>query len=217
LASDENAKRLWRRKAPPNEQSLPGILVGGKWPGNFTMFEEAVEYNELNQFLRLDEEWDPELDEDPTRHAPVSEVVGVPGALTPSKMTGQRPSFAPGGTTSMRKSVPGTKDEEVDAGDVLPGYGFQGLKVTENDLVALAMELGLDDHDAKDLAQGLGDTKPSAQASSSKPLSVNKSKEKDRPSGVQQQPLRTPHPTKPEESGTEVAEVAKKAENTSDS
>ena len=33
LASDENAKRLWRRKAPPKEQSLPGILVGGKWPG----------------------------------------------------------------------------------------------------------------------------------------------------------------------------------------
>ena len=72
LASDENAKRLWKRKAPPREQSLPGILVGGKWPGvsiayfplciqgpnysnlqNFTMFEEAVEYGELNQFLRL--------------------------------------------------------------------------------------------------------------------------------------------------------------------
>lgn len=71
LASDENAKRLWRRKAPLKEQSLPGILVGGKWPGvsiayslvytrsnwpnlqNFTMFEEAVEYGELNQFLRL--------------------------------------------------------------------------------------------------------------------------------------------------------------------
>ena len=46
-------------------------------------------------------------------------------------MTGQRPSFAPGGPTPMRTSVPGTKDEEVDAGDVLPGYGFQGLKVTE--------------------------------------------------------------------------------------
>ena len=51
--------------------------------------------------------------------------------MTPAKMTGQRPSFAPGGPTPMRKSVPGTKDEEVDAGEVLPGYGFQGLKVTE--------------------------------------------------------------------------------------
>jgi len=33
LASDENAKRLWKRKAPLKEQSIPGILVGGKWPG----------------------------------------------------------------------------------------------------------------------------------------------------------------------------------------
>ena len=29
----EDAKRLWRRKAPPNDQALPGMLVGGKWPG----------------------------------------------------------------------------------------------------------------------------------------------------------------------------------------
>lgn len=71
------------------------------------------------------------MDEDPTKHAPVPEAIGVPGAMTPSKMTGQRPSFAPGGPTPMRESIPGTKDEEVDAGDVLPGYGFQGLKVTE--------------------------------------------------------------------------------------
>ena len=78
-----------------------------------------------------DEEWDPELDEDPTKNAPVPDAVGVPGAVTPSKMTGQRPSFAPDGPTPMRKSVPGTKDEEVDAGAILPGYGFQGLKVTE--------------------------------------------------------------------------------------
>jgi hypothetical protein len=52
LASDEDAKRLWRRKAPTGErefipefkwfgssgghsdkQQLPGILVGGKFPG----------------------------------------------------------------------------------------------------------------------------------------------------------------------------------------
>jgi len=51
LASDEEAKKLWRRKAPQGEhvtpyaptrslnlaslgkQQLPGILVGGKYPG----------------------------------------------------------------------------------------------------------------------------------------------------------------------------------------
>ena len=78
------------------------------------------------------------------------------------------------------------------------------------------MELGLDDHDAKDLAQGLGDTKAPAQASSSKPLYVNRSKEKEKPSEGQQ-PLRTTEPTKPNKSGAEVAEAAKKAENVSPS
>ena len=50
LASDEEAKRLWKRKAPlggltsfyasvgnylirTDKQQLPGILVGGKFPG----------------------------------------------------------------------------------------------------------------------------------------------------------------------------------------
>ena len=76
------------------------------------------------------------------------------------------------------------------------------------------MELGLDDHDAKDLAQGLGDTKPSAQASSSKPLSVKNPKEKGTPSEVQP-PLRTVQPTEPKKSGAEVGEAAKKTDNTS--
>jgi len=88
---------------------------------------------------------------------------------------------------------------------------FFGCK---NDLVALAMELGLDDNDAKDLAQGLGDTKPSVQASSSKALSVNKSKEKGKPSEAQQ-PLKTAEPNKPKKSATEVAEAAKRPEETS--
>lgn len=33
LASDEGAKRLWKRKAPPGKQELPGILVGGRFAG----------------------------------------------------------------------------------------------------------------------------------------------------------------------------------------
>jgi len=35
LASDEEAKRLWKRKAPTDKQQIPGILVGGKYPGTF--------------------------------------------------------------------------------------------------------------------------------------------------------------------------------------
>jgi hypothetical protein len=76
------------------------------------------------------------------------------------------------------------------------------------------MELGLDDNDAKDLAQGLGDTKPSSQASSSKPLSVNKSKGKGKHPEAHRPSSKIAEPTKPKKSGTEVAEAAKKAEDT---
>ena len=77
-------------------------------------------------------------------------------------------------------------------------YPFFGCK---NDLVALAMELGLDDKDAKDLAQGLGDTKPSSQASSSKPLFTPKEKGKQ---SEALQPLKKAEPNKSNKSGTEV-------------
>jgi hypothetical protein len=33
VASDEGAKRLWRRKAPGGKAELPGILIGGVCPG----------------------------------------------------------------------------------------------------------------------------------------------------------------------------------------
>lgn len=69
----------------------------------------------------------------------------------PLQMQGHKPSFAPTGPTPMRNP-----DEEVDAGEVLPGYGFQGLKVTMDELAGLAKELGLDDKEATDLAKGLG-------------------------------------------------------------
>jgi len=82
---------------------------------------------------------------------------------------------------------------------------FGGCK---NDLVALAMELGLDDNDAKDLAQGLGDTKPSSHASSSKPLSISKVK------GKHSEASKNAVPIKPKKSGTEAAEVANKAQDT---
>ncbi|PVG00781.1 hypothetical protein CPB86DRAFT_728843 [Serendipita vermifera] len=152
LASDENAKRLWRRKGPKNNQTLPGILVGGVWPGPFEKFEEAVEHGELDAFLRLKEEWDPELEGKTLRAQPV----GVPGAAMPAEMTGHKPSFAPDGPTPMRKSgAPGTGDEVVDAGEVFNGYGLQGVEITINELADLAKELGLDDKKAAELAKGL--------------------------------------------------------------
>ncbi|KAJ9475609.1 hypothetical protein PHBOTO_005672 [Pseudozyma hubeiensis] len=49
LASDDDAKSRWRRKA--KDAQLPGILVNNEWVGSFDDFEEAVEFGELELFL----------------------------------------------------------------------------------------------------------------------------------------------------------------------
>ncbi|KAF8167754.1 hypothetical protein B0H34DRAFT_28805 [Crassisporium funariophilum] len=162
LASDEEAKRLWRRRAPQDKQQLPGILIGGKFPGTFTDFEDAVENNELSSFLRLNDKWDPSIDED--RPAPAAKPVGVPGAMTPLQMTPDRlkdkvrvPPASPS-LLNRGKVVPVNKRTgEFDAGDELSGYGLQGVKVTEDELRDLLAELGLDGDEAGDLAKGLSD------------------------------------------------------------
>lgn len=53
VASDEQAKAYWKRKNGGNNE-LPCILVDGVRPGSIDEFDEAVEYGELRQFLRLD-------------------------------------------------------------------------------------------------------------------------------------------------------------------
>jgi len=161
LASDEEAKRLWKRKAPTDKQQIPGILVGGKYPGTFEDFEDAVEHDELEIFLRLKDKWDPTIDED--RPAPVAKPVGVPGASSPLQMTPDRlkskimaqPPVSP----LKGKALPVNKRVgEFDVGDELSGYGLQGVKVTEDELRDLVAELGLDGDDAGDLVKGLSDT-----------------------------------------------------------
>lgn len=49
LASDDDAKSRWRRKA--KDPQLPGILVNNEWVGSYDEFEEAVEFGELELFL----------------------------------------------------------------------------------------------------------------------------------------------------------------------
>ncbi|KAF7320379.1 hypothetical protein MKEN_00822700 [Mycena kentingensis (nom. inval.)] len=159
LASDENAKRLWRRKAPADKAQLPGILVGGAFPGVFADFEEAVECGELNTFLRLDESWDPDMDGPaPVQAAPI----GVPGAVMPLEMTPehirkqvlleQKASPLRGKGTPVNK-----RDDLFDVSNELSGFGLQGVQVSEQDLLDLVAELGLEDDGdlARDLAKGL--------------------------------------------------------------
>ncbi|KAI0778595.1 hypothetical protein BD413DRAFT_510339 [Trametes elegans] len=147
LASDEDAKKLWRRKAPLEKQQLPGILIGGEFPGTFQEFEEAVEFGELDAFLRLNEEWAPFEDDRPLLRAV---PVGIPGAYTPAQMN-------PGHVSPLPSPIR-TKPREgaLDAGDTLGDSGLHGVDVTEDDLLALVEELGLGEKDANDLVKGLG-------------------------------------------------------------
>jgi len=156
LASDEAAKRLWRRKAPPDKQQLPGILVGNRFIGTFADFEEAVEYGELDTFLRLNEPWDESEDQLATPAAPV----GVPGAVLPLQMTPEhlrkKILAKPPDSPLKGKSTPVNKTEGAfDVSTELQGYGLQGVHVTEKELRSLVEELGLDGDDAGDLVKGL--------------------------------------------------------------
>ena len=57
------------------------------------------------------------------------------------------------GKESLRKR----REAEFDVGEELSGYGLQGVKVTDDDLLALVEELGLGGEDAGDLVKGLSD------------------------------------------------------------
>ncbi|PWN44166.1 hypothetical protein IE81DRAFT_340233 [Ceraceosorus guamensis] len=71
LASDEDAKSRWRRKA--RDPQIPGLLVNNEWRGTFEEFEEAVEFGELGLFLRVD---------DGRTSAPAPASADVPSATT---------------------------------------------------------------------------------------------------------------------------------------
>ncbi|KZW01997.1 hypothetical protein EXIGLDRAFT_602222 [Exidia glandulosa HHB12029] len=162
LASDEDAKKLWRRKAPLDKQQLPGIIVGGRFPGTFSEFEDAVEHDELDIFLRLKEDYDADLDGAVAPQAPV----GVPGAHSPSQVTPQhKPSFAPQPSPLAKKVRKG--EPELDAGEQLDDRSLAGVKVTQDDLLQLVADLGLGGADADDLVKGLSfDSKPASEPAS---------------------------------------------------
>ncbi|KAI5481607.1 hypothetical protein MNV49_002833 [Pseudohyphozyma bogoriensis] len=53
VASDEEAKKYWKRKNQGSNE-LPCVLVDGERVGSIEQLDEAVEFGELRQFLRLD-------------------------------------------------------------------------------------------------------------------------------------------------------------------
>lgn len=141
-----------------------------------------MEYGELETFLRLNDTWDETIEE--TRPTLPAKPIGVPGASSPSQMAkpahralfnaspGGGPSSPLRGVTSSsssasatataspspaetKKSLRNRSEAEFDVGDELTGYGLQGLKVTDDDLLALVEELGLGGEEAGDLVKGL--------------------------------------------------------------
>ncbi|KAF5375188.1 hypothetical protein D9758_000423 [Tetrapyrgos nigripes] len=117
--------------------------------------EEAVEFDELDRFLRLKESWSADVDE--VNSLPV-QPIGVPGAAMPLQMT---PDHLKSKILARSPSTPGKpipvnkRTDEFDVGEELSGFGLQGLKVSEQDLIDLVAELGLDGDEAGDLVKGL--------------------------------------------------------------
>ena len=137
-----------------------------------------MEYGELETYLRLKDTWDESIEE--TRPTLPTKPIGVPGASSPSQMakpahralfnasSGGGPSSPLRGATSSsssssaapaetKKSLRTRTEAEFDVGDELTGYGLQGVKVTDDDLLALVEELGLGGEEAGDLVKGLSD------------------------------------------------------------
>jgi len=157
LASDEDAKKLWKRKAPLSQQQLPGILVGGEFAGSFTDFEEAVEHGELDIFFRRNENYMPFADDPPPAE---QQPIGVPGVATPLQMVPERLKLhvlaTPAPSPNTAASIPVNKRQgEGDVGEELSGFGLQGVKVTQDELKELVEELGLEGDEAGDLVKGL--------------------------------------------------------------
>lgn len=101
--------------------------------------EDAIEHNELAIFLRLNDNYDPSVEED--RPLLEEKVIGVPGATnasplkfkgipsapasTPSKLGGS--STSPGSPAAMKvpPPTPVNRRNEFDVGEELVGYGLQ--------------------------------------------------------------------------------------------
>lgn len=140
--------------------------------------------------MRRDEGWDSDIEDT----GPAQQPIGVPGAMTPQQMTGQKPSFAPAGSVP----TPAVREGEMDMGVELSGYGLcdsyllyrvilslsnfrffflrQGVKVTTDEITDLVKLLGLDDEDSKDLISGLDFTAPKLEMDP-KPVAKPEAKE----------------------------------------
>jgi hypothetical protein len=127
--------------------------------------EDAVEFNELEIFLRQNEEYKP-FEDDPEPKP--QEAIGVPGAYSPLQMF---PKHAPSRSPSPSPLKLREKEKsEINAGDTLAEFGLANVSVSIDELKALVSELGLGGDDATDLVKGLagGANSPPAEVKTPK-------------------------------------------------
>lgn len=140
-----------------------------------------MEYNELDQFFRRNEEWDESVE----RPSLPVKPVGVPGASLPMQMTPEHIKSKilaqPLQASPLRGKAPKPinkidETSQIDIGEELSGFGLQGVKVTEDELRDMIEQLGLGGDEAEDLLQGLSDN---TQKTASKGLDKGKEKGKE--------------------------------------
>ncbi|GJN90014.1 hypothetical protein Rhopal_003009-T1 [Rhodotorula paludigena] len=133
VAGDEAAKSLWKRKSG-NKNELPFLLVDGEPVGNIEEFDEAVEFGELRQFLRLDS--------DPIPPPPTA----PPPDLTASAASSHRPS--PASSTHSEAGSPRQAAPSLD--------DFASLNLSPSELAELAREI----QSGETFSSGLGSLSP---------------------------------------------------------
>ncbi|GAA5902048.1 hypothetical protein JCM5296_007563 [Sporobolomyces johnsonii] len=145
VAGDEAAKSMWKRKNG-GKNELPFILIDGEPVGSIEDLDEAVEFGELRQFLRLDT---PSLP--PSSASSISAPSPAPAAVAPSHSPlppSASSSSSPASTADSHPKPQATLDD------------FADLDLTESELEELAREISRGDTFSSGLASSPDSTRP---------------------------------------------------------
>jgi len=108
----------------------------------------------------LKETWDPEID----HHTELEEKpIGVPGAALPLQMTPdhiKKLALNRNPSPSLNQIPVNKRTDTFDVSTELSGYGLQGVHASEQELIDLVKELGLEGDDVSDLVKGLATEPP---------------------------------------------------------
>ncbi|GAA5971115.1 hypothetical protein JCM21900_004570 [Sporobolomyces salmonicolor] len=145
VAGDEAAKSMWKRKNG-GKNELPFILIDGEPVGNIEDLDEAVEFGELRQFLRLD-----------TPSLPPSSASSIfVASPTPAAAASSHSPLPPSASSSS--SPASTADSHPKPQATLDD--FADLDLTESELEELAREISR----GETFSSGLGSSHDSTGA-----------------------------------------------------